>query len=69
MNTHQISTAEALRLLGFDCKTWDLGTGDCVTLQITDSAGVTFYVAHGATLQECLARYEEKKQQFKQATT
>jgi len=71
MNTHEITTPEALRLLGFDVKfqTMSALSVRLGMLQITDSTGITFYMPETATLDECLARYEIKKQQFKQATT
>lgn len=61
---YEITTIEALSLLGFDVKTWGF-----MGLQITDPTGISFYMPETATLDECLARYEQKIQQFKQATT
>ena len=67
MNTHQISTVEALQLLGFDVKLqWHAGRN---WLQITDANAVTFYTEKSATLNDCLTRYQQKQDEFKAAET
>ncbi len=68
MNT----TTQQLRAMGFDVRMWhaDKAVPSLAPLiQITDSTGITFYMPESATLEQCLARYQQKLDDFKSAET
>lgn len=64
-----MSLTEQLRAKGFDVEEWQMpsATENMDMLQITDSTGITFYLPEYSTLEQCLARYAEKQEQFRKA--
>lgn len=60
-----MSLIEQLRARGFDVKVWDFTRSGCPPmLQMTDTTGITFYMDANSTIDQCLARYEQKLSDF-----
>lgn len=57
-----MNTETILRALGFDVVPWQLEGSD--TLQITDKAGVTFYMGADCSVASALDRYQQKLKDF-----
>lgn len=60
-----MTTSDQLRTMRFDVvhRIMPHADGD-VMFQITDSTGITLYMPDSATLEQCLARYQENLKQF-----
>lgn len=71
MNTHEITTTDALTLLGFRCKIWPCGEfagTSLAALEITDmSTAATVYVPECSTLEHCVEMIQAKNAAFKRA--
>lgn len=61
-----MSLIEQLTARGFDVKLFPLSASSMHRhIQITNIMGVTFYMPEYSTLDQCLARYAEKLEQFR----